>query len=98
MSSVAHISCGVPQGSTLGPLLLLIHNNDLCSVSSLFEFILFADDTNLSISGANLSNLYEDINNEMNLLFQWFSANRLSLNLTKTHYILFHSSHSSCLS
>ena len=79
MSSVEHISCGVPQGSILGPLFFLIYINDLFSISALFEFVLCADDTNLFISGDNLSNLYEDINNEMNLLFQWFSADRLIL-------------------
>ena len=46
-SSFKTITCGVPQGSILGPLVFLLYVNDLCNVSKLFEVILFADDTNL---------------------------------------------------
>ena len=89
LTKTKRIVCGVPQGSILGPLLFLIYVNDLCKTSKLFDFILFADDTNLFYSHKNLKALFETVNNELNLVNDWFIANKLSLNAKKTKYILF---------
>ena len=75
------IECGVPQGSILGPLLFFLYVNDICNVSSIFPFVLFADDTNLFYSHKNISDLIDQVNRELNKLSNWFSANRLSINL-----------------
>ena len=90
-SSKENLVCGVPQGSILGPLLFLIYINDMVNVSPTLFFILFADDTNLFTSGKNLKILYNTLNDELKKVVDWLSANKLSLNVKKTHCIIFRS-------
>ena len=89
MSTISDISLGVPQGSVLGPLLFIIYINDIVNSSKLLSFILFADDTNLVYSHSDLLQLITTVNCELVKLDDWFKANKLSLNINKTHYILF---------
>ena len=88
-SSPQTICCGVPQGSILGPLFFLLYINDLNNVSTLVELILFADDTNLFMSHKDPVYLAASLNSELNKLSTWFKANKLSLNLKKTNFMLF---------
>ena len=83
------VSCGVPQGSILGPLLFLIYVNDLAYVSKSLFTLLFADDTNCFITGRDLPLLMSKINIDLSNISTWLKSNRLSLNVDKTHFILF---------
>ena len=88
-SSTMNISCGVPQGSVLGPILFLIYINDLPNISNKLKFFLFADDTNIYLEGNDLSNLEKTMNKELKKLYEWLCLNRLSLNISKTNFIIF---------
>ena len=91
-SSRKHISCGVPQGSILGPLLFLVYVNDI-STSCGSNVLSFADDTTLYVSHSDLGALYDIANTEINKLYTWFCANKLSLNAKKTKYIVIRPKH-----
>ena len=81
--------CGVPQGSILGPLFFLLYINDIINTSTILQLILFADDTNVFVSHKDKDCLTNILNAELNKLSIWFRANRLSLNLKKTKFIVF---------
>lgn len=88
---------GVPQGSILGPLLFIIYINDLPNCLSSSKPTMFADDTNLLKSSKHLQQLYAEMNVDANNLFEWFNANKLSLNTGKTFYIVFAKPKKQCI-
>lgn len=90
-SSMLNIICGVPQGSILGPLLFIIYINDIheqTPVNSL-HYTIYADDTNLLISGDNINDTIHELNTHLNTLHQWFTSNHLFINTSKTNYMVF---------
>ena len=88
-SRKCNITCGIPQGSVLGPLLFLLYINNNNS-SELFDFHLFADDANLFYENKSLQILQNRINSELINVHTWLSANKLSLNIEKSNFIIFH--------
>jgi len=83
-SDVCKITCGVPQGSVLGPLLFLLYINDIGYSVHNSPIRSFADDTNLFLYGKSIEDLQSDASRNIILLHNWFIANKLSLNIEKT--------------
>ena len=89
ISATNSISTGVPQGSILGPLLFLIYINDLPLVTTVFDMLMYADDTTLY---CNISQNIDEfkINRELEKITVWLASNKLSLYVKKTKCMVFH--------
>ena len=87
-STTARITCGVPQGSILSPMLFLIYVNDISSAVKC-KLLLYADDSALIVPGKNTMEIQQELSNELESIREWLIDNKLSLHLGKTESILF---------
>ena len=88
-SSHIEITCGVPQGSTIGPLLFLLYINDLNLSLNNAIASHFADDTCIMYGSSKPKTLETVLNCDLKKISDWLKANRLSLNVKKSKLILF---------
>ena len=89
ISEKSTIAYGVPQGSILGPLLFLLYMNDMQYRSKKLSFFLFADDTNILYANKNIKSVESTCNEELFKVFNWLTANKLTLNIKKSNYVIF---------
>ena len=90
MSSSRKITCGVPQGSVLGPTLFLLYINDLPNSTDYFQFRLFADDSNLfhTFPKGKTEIVMKEVNEQLKEVQTWCIVNKLTINLKKTNYMV----------
>ena len=91
-SDMYRISTGVPQGSILGPLLFIIYINDLFNASKLFKMIIYAADDTTSYSTLDVFGNYisKNLNLELTKVADWLKLNKLSINIKKSKFMVFH--------
>ena len=88
LSEPRTIITGIPQGSILGPLLFLVYIKDLPNCFKNVDYDMFADDTEVGTASKDVKAIFETLNDELANISVWMAVNKLSLNKSKTEYML----------
>ena len=88
-SGLQNVTYGVPQGSIIGPKLFLLYINDICNVSNMLDFILYADDTNIFHKHQNIDMMCKIVSVESDKLSTWFALNKLAINISKINFMIY---------
>ena len=95
LSDFTNLKCGVPQGMILGPLLTLIYINHFPNCLSFSVLRMYADDTHITYAGSDLHLIQSSLSHNLEKLSKWLVSNRLTLNATKTEFMLICAKHRS---
>ena len=89
LSTKRNITCGVPQGSVLGPLLFLVYVNDIRNILHQSEHFLYADDTVIVSYGDCIQNTIPNLQLDLDNFWSWCQANKLTINTKKSNYVIY---------
>lgn len=81
---------GTPQGSTLGPALFILYINDIFNLKLNGQIVMYADDAAIEYTATSTTELNQMINEDLKTLSEWFTANKLTMNLKKTKCMVVH--------
>ena len=88
LSGDQYLTCGIPQDTILGPLLLIVYINDLPKCLTTDQYRMYANDTHLNFASNNVAHLERTLNEDLAKVNEWLIANNLTLNKSKTEFVL----------
>ena len=88
LSGDQYLTCGIPQGTILGPVLFILYISDLPNCLTNVQYRMYADDTHLTFSSNNVTHLERALDEDLAKVNEWLIANNLTLNKSKTEFML----------